>query len=403
MQGMPAPPAFLVLRLTFRAYRPLFCATMLALMLLSEGTRADEVDEQLVAIARTGPEGAGSEAARVASAKLVERGPDILPRLLAAMETDNTVAANWARSVYEVIVERELAQENRTFPVQGLQTLVRDSKRVGRVRRLALQLCERLEPGFSKALIPRLLHDPEFRQDAVEVALAAGQLALENGDSETARAEFHQAFEHSRDSNQSVRAAGKLAGLGESVDIAEHLGLVIDWWLIGPFDAPQFTGFAREFPPERGIDLKAEYAGQEGRPLRWVRHRAADPLGMLNLVQALAPAKEAVGYAYAEFISPREQAVQLRCGADDNCTVWLNGQKVFGRDQWLNGIRLDRFVTPVQLLSGSNQLLVKICQGPQHVDPQVPNNWSLQLRFCDESGSGIALRSTLPKIEGAAK
>jgi hypothetical protein len=87
---------------------------------------------------------------------------------------------------------------------------------------------------------------------------------------------------------------------------------------------------------------------------------------------------------------------ELRCGADDNCTVWLNGQRVFGRDQWLNGTRLDRFVTPVRLRAGVNRLLVKICQGPQHKDPEVPNNWSLQLRFCDATGVGLGWTSALP-------
>jgi hypothetical protein len=38
--------------------------------------------------------------------------------------------------------------------------------------------------------------------------------------------------------------------------------------------------------------------------------------------------------------------------------------------------------------------LVKICQGPQHKDPQVPNNWSLQLRLCDADGKGLPLGTT---------
>ena len=122
----------------------------------------------------------------------------------------------------------------------------------------------------------------------------------------------------------------------------------------------------------------------------------------MNLIQGLAPAKEAVGYAYTVVESPRGLAAELRCGADDNCTVWLNGQKVFGREQWLNGIRLDRFTVPIKLKAGPNELLVKVCQGPQHKDPQVANNWTLQLRFCDSAGIGIQLRSLLPPItEGA--
>jgi hypothetical protein len=195
---------------------------------------------------------------------------------------------------------------------------------------------------------------------------------------------------------------------------------VVDWYLLGPFDAPEYSGFSKNFPPEptqersgirenserpgqngalknsATVDLKAEFAGQ-GRTIGWRRHHTIDSFGQLNLMAAIAPVKEAVGYAYSVLIAPHELDIELRCGADDNCTVWLNGQRVLGREQWLNGTRLDRFIVPVRLREGTNQLLVKICQGPQHKDPDVPNNWSLQLRFCDLTGVGLGLVSGLPK------
>lgn len=353
---------------------------------------ADEVDRQLSVIAEVGAQGAGSAAARAACDALCTHGAEILPRLLSAMETDNPVAANWIRAAYEAIVEREAAA-GAQFPLESLRAYVGDARHSGRARRLALSLCDRLDPGFANKIIQGSLDDAEFRVDAIELALAAGQQALDAGDSETARAEFQRAFDHAREGGQVVRAAGKLTALGEHVEIAEHLGLVVDWWVVGPFDAPGTSGFAREFPPQRRVDLQAHYAGQEGREIAWTRHRTADPLGLVNLAQALAPAKEAVGYAFARLDSPADRMAQLRVGADDNCTVWLNGRQVFGREQWLNGIRLDRFVAPVQLRRGTNELLVKVCQGPQHKDPQVPNNWSLQLRFTDEAGQGLPLRA----------
>jgi hypothetical protein len=245
-----------------------------------------------------------------------------------------------------------------------------------------------------------MLDDPEFRADAVDMALAAGEQALVEGDSETARDAFQRAFEHAREPNQVTAVAAQLAKLGQGVDIGRHLGLVSDWWVVGPFDAPGFSGFGREYPPESNIDLQAEYVDPRGESIAWHRHQTDDPLGLVNLVQALAPAAEAVGYAYAELDAPSERDAQLRVGADDNVTVWLNGQKVFGREQWLNGSRIDRFVTSVKLARGTNRLLVKICQGPQHVDPQVPNNWTFQLRFCDELGSGIPLRPRSPSADG---
>lgn len=362
--------------------------------------RADDVDDQLAVIARTGPQAAGSRAARTAADALSNRGTGVLPRLLMAMVTDNPVAANWYRAAYEAIVERELAEAALDFPLTELQAIVGDRNCRGRVRRLALALCDRLEPGYRQKLVRGMLDDPEFRADAVDMALAAGGQALTNGDSETARDAFQRAFEHARQSNQVTNAAGQLARLGERVDIVKHLGLVVDWWVVGPFDAPQFTGFGLEFPPESQVDLQAAYTGQDGKSIAWRRYHTDDPLGLVNLAQALAPAKEAVGYAYAELDSPHQRDAQLRTGADDNLTVWLNGQKVFSREQWLNGSRFDRFVTPVKLARGTNRVLVKICQGPQHVDPQVANNWTFQLRFCDVQGGGVEFRTASPGAAG---
>lgn len=369
-----------------------------AALLIGAPAPADEVDDDLATIAQVGPQAAGSAEARQARDRLLSHGAEILPQLLAAMDTKNVVAANWSRTVFEAIVDRELAKSAPQFPLDALRDYAADAKRQGRVRRRALGLVDRLDPEFRGKLIPTLLDDPEFRTDAVDAALAAGAKAEAAGDRDEAIAKHRLAFEHSRSADQTTKAAEKLKALGQSADIIAHLGFVIDWYLLGPFDAPEYSGFAKVFPPEEQqvINLTAEYEGQGGKAIRWRRFRTEDALGQLNLIDAVAPVKEAVAYAYSELTAPRELEAELRCGADDNCTVWLNGRRVFGREQWLNGTRLDRFVTPVKLREGKNTLLVKICQGPQHKDPEVPNNWSLQLRFCDRTGVGAGLTSALP-------
>jgi hypothetical protein len=382
-------------------HRATTIAFVWVLAVLVSAARGDAVDDQLAAIATVGQQAAGSAAARAARDQLAAQDAAVLPRLLTAMQTRNPVAANWYRSAYEAIVQRELTQSQPTFPLDDLRTFVKSDQHAGRVRRLALSLCERLQPGYSAHLIPQLLNDSEFRADAVDAAMAAADQALQTGDKATALARYETAFKHARASEQVVRAADKLTALGQPVDIGSQLGLVVDWWVIGPFDAPLFSGFDRSFPPQQGVDLNAEYTGQVGNPLRWVRYHTSEALGLADLVQALGPATEAVGFAYATLDAPRDIEAQLRCGADDNCTVWLNGEQVFARQQWLNGIRFDRFVAPVKLRRGENRVLVKICQGPQHKNPDVPNNWSLQLRFCDADGTGLGLKSTLPSIDTA--
>ena len=109
----------------------------------------------------------------------------------------------------------------------------------------------------------------------------------------------------------------------------------------------------------------------------------------------LGPVNEAVGYAFTEIDSPGSHEAQLRCSADDCLAVWLNGEKVFGREMWLNGTRFDRFITPVTLKAGRNRILVKVCQGPHHRDPAVGNAWTFQLRFCSPDGQGLTFKTVL--------
>ena len=355
-----------------------------------------KVKSQLAVIARVGPQGAGSSAARTARDELAKHGAEILPPLLRAMDTNNVIALNWYRTIYEEIVQRELARPDVIWPQDFLKEYISVSTRAGRPRRLVLALLDRLEPNFHDGWLPTRLDDPEFRHEAVVLALAAGERALRAKETDAARTAFRTAFEHARDSADVTQSAAKLKSLGEPADVVRHLGLVVDWWLVGPFDAPEKTGFAKVFEPETKVDLQAAYLGQSDREIRWIPHRATDTLGQLNLINALRTTREAVGYAYAEIDVPQKCSAQISCGADDNCTVWLNGEKVFAREQWLNGTRFDRFVAPITLKAGRNTLLVKICQGPQHKDPEVPNNWSMHLRLCDAEGRGIEFKSVSP-------
>ncbi len=368
---------------------------MIAIPMWSLTARCD--DQQLLqVISRAGPQGRGSAEAREARNLLAKRGTTVLPALLVAMDTENPVAANWYRTIYEEIVARQLMDSDVTWPVEFMKNYVSDGARAGRPRRLVLKLIDRLEPNYRDQWLPKRLADPEFRDDAVALVLREGDEFLRDDDREAALTRFSAAFENARSRNQVIQAAERLKSLGEDADVISHLGLVTSWMLVGPFDAPGKSGFSTSLSPETHIDLRAEYTGQKDQRFGWVGHTTADPLGQLNLVSVLGRTDEAVAYAWTEITVEQQQMVQLRCSADDCCLVWLNGDRVSEHEQWLNGTRFDRFVDEVTLKSGRNKILVKVCQGPQHRNPEVFNNWSLQLRLCDENGRGIAFRNTLP-------
>ena len=357
------------------------------------------LDGDLAAIAKAGPRGEGSDAARDASRRLTERGVSDLPRLFAALDTPNIVAANWVRSAVDEIVDRELARKcpPADWPLVELKAFVRDGERQGRARRLAVDLLERLEPGYRATLLRESLGDREFRDDAVALALSEADAARKAGRNDEALRGYRAAFAQARDGDQVLLSARKLKELGQDADPIRHLGFVTRWRLVGPFDAPGVSGFVAQFAPEKSLamsptkplDFDATYEGQNQARIGWKWHATDDALGQVNLIAAIGPVAEAVGYAHAEIRSAKDQEIQIRCSADDNLTVWLNGEKVLARRQWLNGTRLDRFIVGAKLKAGSNSLLVKICQGPKHVNPEVPNNWTFQLRLCDVTGGGV--------------
>ena len=161
-------------------------------------------------------------------------------------------------------------------------------------------------------------------------------------------------------------------------------------------------GFKTVYPPEQKVDLAAELDGKVGK-VKWKRYgvkvAASGPparISLVNLVEPLGIADDAVGFAYTAIQVPAEQQVEFRGSADDNFTVWVNGKRVFGFEEYRNGVRLDRHRFPVKLRTGINAILVKVCQAP--ADPTNPEpNWEFLLRVVDQAGKGLAYPSALPK------
>ena len=157
------------------------------------------------------------------------------------------------------------------------------------------------------------------------------------------------------------------------------------------------------YPPEKSVNLREELSGQGGKKLRWLRHRVQEPahtsgarhqaLVNLRAKDALGDADDAVAFAYTEFTVTQAGEVEFRGAADDNFTVWVNGQKVFAFEEWRNGVRHDRHRFQATLKAGKNTVLVKICQTPA---PNTEPNWEFFLRVADATGKGIAMKNALP-------
>jgi hypothetical protein len=358
-----------------------------------------DVSDLLKDLRAGGSEGANSARARAAWDRLVAHGPEVLPTILEAMDTADTVAANWMRSAFDRIADRALSQGGKGIDTERLLTHVRDAKHQGRARRLALELLDQVRPGTRSSLLPGWLDDPEFRYDAVQAILSEVD-QLKGTAPDRALAQLRRAFQATRDLPQSQAVAARLRALKENVSVADHFGFLRDWYVIGPFDAGSMKGFATVYPPEKGVDLNAKLPGQDSKTLTWKRFTAREtPAGkhvaLVNLVEPLGNADDAVAYAWTQIHVEKEQEVELRGAADDNFTIWLNGKRVFGFEEYRNGVRFDRHRVRVTLQKGVNSILVKVCQAPVDPSNREPN-WEFLLRTCDREGKGLLFPSALP-------
>jgi hypothetical protein len=356
----------------------------------------DDTADLLKPIRAVGPEGAGSPQARAAWDRLVARGPAVLPALLEAMDTPDTVAANWLRTAFDRIVDQAASQG---IDADALLRFARDQKRQGRARRLALEVVEGLRPGTRVGLLRDWTDDPEFRHDAIEQALAEFDRDKQ-APADKQIAALRRLFAATRDLPQAQAVARRLKGRGTPVSVADHFGFLRDWYVIGPFDARGMKGFKNVYPPEEKVDLGVSYEGQ-GKTVAWKRYRSPEAndgthVALVNLRDPLGDAADAVAYAYTTFEADAAREVEFRGAADDNLSVWVNGKRAFGFEEYRNGVRLDRHRFRVRLKKGVNTVLLKVCQAP--ADPNHPEpNWEFLIRICDADGKGLLFKGALPE------
>ncbi|MCL1921370.1 MAG: hypothetical protein FWG50_09900 [Kiritimatiellaeota bacterium] len=158
------------------------------------------------------------------------------------------------------------------------------------------------------------------------------------------------------------------------------------WHLIGPFaNELGNKGFDVAYPPEKGVDLNAEYDGVGGKRVRWQRKDTFRD-GVANDLRIFDVNDFVCAYVYREITSPVDQQVMSEMGSDDTLTVWVNGEKIFAKNV-LRSCKPGEEKIMLPLKAGKNQLLLKICQGDQ--------GWGFAFGL---AGQSAALREALALI-----
>lgn len=353
-------------------------ALLLIIAVLCSAASAADLTAALAKVRAVGPRGAGHAEAAVAAKALAQARADDLPQILTAMDGANPIATNWLR------LAAESAAQSGPLPKQQLEVFLTDTSHSPRGRRLAYELVAEVDPSAQSRLIPKLLDDPslELRRDAVAQLLASAKSV----------SDYEKVFHHSRDLDQIKAATAKLKELGQKPDIARHMGFVMTWHVIGPFDNVADKGWNTAYPPETALDLAAEYDGQKGK-VQWINHTTIDDYGVVDLTKALDKHKGAVAYAYTELIADRQQPCDLRLASVNANKIWLNGRLLSETHVYHAGAAVDQYISQGTLQKGMNAILLKICQNEQTED--WAQAWQFQLRVCDSIGTAILSQDRL--------
>ena len=371
--------------------------SLLALLLAAPLAAAD-ISAHLAPLLAVGPEGKGNAEAAAAWKKLVASADaSAIPDLLKAMNGAGDLPANWLRGAVSTLEQRAAGK----LPLDAIKGVATDTKNSPAGRALAFDLIQRADKAQWDALMPGLLADPsaELRREPV-------RRLLEEGKTAATTAPLRKALEAARDEDQIKAAADALREKGEVVDLPRHFGFLMDWQVIGPFDNRKRAGFDTPFPPETKVDLTASYEGRELKPgeittAKWLPFTSEHQFGMVNFNKPLGMHKEVTGYAFTEFHSASARDAEIRLGCKNGWKLWVNGQPVFGRDEYHRGAQIDQYRYPVRLKQGANTILVKCCQNEQTETWTV--EWEFQLRICDATGTTILAPNRPPTPPAALK
>lgn len=361
---------------------------------LSIASADDALDSALDIVLAVSSEAKGNREATEAWKTLAAQEPSAIPALLEALDRSGPLAANYILSAIDAVAERA-QHKKQPIPADSLLAFLKDQSHNSRARRVAFELLTCSDATLSETLIPTFLDDPspELRRDAVAHWIQKADEAQKAGDQNIVMECLEKALSGAVDKDHVDLLASRLEPLGRSVNLADHFGLILDWKLIGPFDNSNEAGFAIEYPPESEIDFAASYDGKSGK-VSWKDFHTDDPMGKVDLNKAVIESKSVVAYCAGIVTLNEPRKAQIRLGTQNGWKLWVNGEAVFGQDEYHSGSNFDQFAFDVKLKAGENVILFKCCQNEQKED--WATDWSYQLRVCDPTGAAILSADRVP-------
>ena len=365
---------------------------LVALVAASHTASAETPEALLKTLRSVGREGKGNVAASRAVRELSQADATILPTILRGFADSNPLAANWIRSAFETVAEREL-QKGGSLPRAELEKFLLNRKENPRARRLAFEWLVKVDPTVQARLVPGMLDDPsdELRREAVQQLTDQATVLKKDKKDKQAIALYRKALSGAVHDDQVKRIVEPLRQLGEKVDLQKQFGFLTSWQAVGPFDNKDKKGFDVAYPPEKKIDIKASYKGQLGK-VAWTPVSTEQEYGIVDIAKSLMNYKGSAMYVTTNFQSDKARNVEIRLGTPNSWKLWVNGKLLFAREEYHRGMKIDQYRVDVALKPGRNVLLLKILQNEQ------TDNWAqryqFQLRVCDGTGSAVLSQPT---------
>jgi hypothetical protein len=359
----------------------------------------DDTARALAAIKAVTREGKGNDDAGPAWKTVVSKGGAALMPTLEAFDDSNLTAANWLRTAIDAIVDGEKTA-GRKLPADKLEAFATNPKFAAIGRLVAYELLAAQDSTAKARLLPGFINDksPDLRHEAIEHELEK----LEKAAKPTLKADLEKLFTYTRDKDQIETIAKKLTELGSKVSVTEHFAFVTHVALIGPFDSTAGKGLSTQYPPEISMDFSATHKGKEDAKLTWKMVETTDKYGTFDINKLLDKHKDAVAYALVIIAAEKQTPCDIRVACPTSIQIFLNGKKLFERDEYHHGSPLDANIGRGILKKGDNAIVLKVCQNNQ-TEPWA-QDWQFQLRVCDATGGPlVGVMQRLPNSRNKIK
>lgn len=345
----------------------------------------DDITRAIAALKAVDREGKSNDTAGLAWKALVKQGVPALFPTLEAIDDANPTATNWLRTAVGTIAEAEKAA-GRPLPADKLEAFAKNTKYAPSARRLAYELLAAQDKSVPERLLPGFLNDtsPDLRYDAVAAELDK----LEKSARPSVKTDLEKLLTFARDQKQLDRIVKKLeADYKVKVNVAEHLAFLTHWQLVGPFDSTQGKALTMSHPPESAKELAGKFTGKGGGEVAWKQQVTTDVYGTVDLNKAIGELHDATAYAGAVVAAEKATPAEIRVASPNAVQIFLNGQKLFEREEYHHGVNIDYHVGKGTLNAGPNLIVLKVAQNNQK--EMWAQNWQFQLRVCDATGGLI--------------